>query len=287
MKNKFAMTTLIGLVGGVACVVIAIAEAGNLKLFVNIPSLLIIVGGTVFALILSYPASSLKTLGSVIKQAFTNNTFDLSDDINTIVELSEIIRREGVLALEKYIDDNEGDSFLTKGLNMLLDGINRDELEEAMMNEIHLASRRHQVGYSMINMIATLAPALGLVGTYVGLIPMLVDLMNPETLGPLMAVELVSSFYGGFLAYVIFAPMSKKLMVKNAQEKNRNEMILEGILSIQEGKNPRLIRDNLTAYLTRDEIRKLPPYKAGRSSEPSDAGVIDYKTKRKSMRRGA
>ena len=145
MKNKYAITTIIGLIGGVACVGIAIAESGNLSLFINIPSLLIIVGGTAFALVMSYPLSTLKTLGSVIKQAFIENTDDLIEDINTIAELSEVSRRDGLLALESYAE-NSNDLFLKKGLNLLVDGNTREYLEDSMVSEIYHAQKRHRNG---------------------------------------------------------------------------------------------------------------------------------------------
>lgn len=284
MKDRrFALTTLIGLAGGVGCVAIAIAEAGNLALFINIPSLLIIVGGTCFALVMSYPFSTLKTLGSVLKQAFMQDNIDPIKDIETILELSELARREGLLAIEGYAEGGE-DHFLQKGLNLLVDGVDRDDLEASMMSEIYHAQKRHRAGASMVSMIATLAPGLGLVGTYVGLIPMLVNMMDPDALGPMMAIELVSSFYGGFLANVIFSPMAKKLLSKSDQEKDRNELILEGLLGIQEGKNPRLLRGDLMAYLTKHDGTKVPDTKKKKDEVP-DGKVIDYQEKAK--KRGA
>lgn len=281
MKSKFALTTVIGLIGGIACVAIAIAESGNLSLFINIPSLLIIVGGTAFALIMSYPLSTLKTLGSVIKQSFLQSHDDLTEDINKIVELSEVARRDGLLAIESYAEDMD-DPFLRKGLNLLVDGNTREYLESSMISEIYHSQKRHRNGASMVSLIATLAPGLGLVGTYVGLIPMLVNMNDPDKLGPMMAIELVSSFYGGFLANVVFSPMAKKLTSQSAQEKDRNELILEGILAIHDGKNPRLIREDLLTYLTKKEAAKLPRSKPKEASEEHSGGkVIDYKNKAK------
>ncbi len=252
----FAITTLIGLVGGIACIVAAIFEGGNLGLFINIPSFLIIVGGTCFALIMAYPFSTLKTLGAVIKQAFVQDRYDPIEVINTIIELSMVARREGLLAIERYME-NIDNHFLKKGLNLLVDGIDREDLEATMMNEIYQAQKRHRVGASMISMIASVAPGLGLVGTYVGLIPMLVHMRDPEKLGPLMAIELVSSFYGGFMANVIFSPMARKLQSKSTQEKDIDELMLQGILGLHEGKNPRVLREDLLTYLTKEKAVKV------------------------------
>lgn len=272
-KQRHAITTWFGLIGGIACVAIAIAEAGNLSLFVNIPSLLIIVGGTICVLVMSFPFSTLKTIGAVIKEAFTQYKYAPMDDINTLMELSEKARREGLLALENYSETSD-DEFLKRGLSLLADGVDREALEASMLSAIHHTQKRHRSGASMISMIASVAPGLGLVGTYVGLIPMLVDMRDPDKLGPMMAIELVSSFYGGLLANVIFSPMAKKLQSKSAQEKERNELILEGILGIHEGKNPRLIREDLLAYLTKKESAKIPKPKGKNVPEGK---VLDYK----------
>lgn len=283
--KKFAVTTLIGLVGGIACVALAIAEGGNLGLFVNVPSLLIIVGGTAFAIVMSFPSKDLKNIGAVIKQAFTRDDHDVLADIDTIVELSDIARREGLLAIDDYVETCD-DPFLKKGLTLLVDGTSREDLEASMMSDIYHAQRRHRTGASMINMIATLAPSLGLVGTYVGLIPMLVNMRDPDKLGPMMAIELVSSFYGGFLAYVIFAPMAKKLKSKTTQEKIRHEMLLEGILAIQDGKNTRRIKEELLAYLAYKEAAKVPKSKHSKAEEAySDGKIVEYQKSRANQRR--
>lgn len=283
--KKFAMTTLVGVVGGIACVVLAIVEGGNLSLFINIPSLLIIVGGTAFALIMSFSGKDLRNLGAVMKQAFIQDNHNITADIETIAELSDIARREGLLAIDEYVENCE-DPFLKKGLTLLVDGASREDLEATMMSDIYHAQRRHRTGASMVNMIATLAPSLGLVGTYVGLIPMLVHMRDPDQLGPLMAIELVSSFYGGFLAYVIFAPMAKKLKNKTAQEKTRHEMLLEGILAIQDGKNTRRIREELLAYLAYKEAAKVPRSKQNKIEEEYSGGkIVEYQKSRANRRR--
>ena len=271
MKFKLSITTTVGLVGGVACVAIAISQAGNLGLFVNVPSLFIIVGGTVFAIIASFPSATLKTLGSVIKQSFVRENLDLERDIETIVQIAEQARREGILSIEELAMSCD-DQFLKRGLMMLVDGHGKEDIEDTMVNVVYQMQKRHRKGYAMVNMIASLAPALGLVGTYVGLIPMLVSLDDPTKLGPLMAIELVSSFYGAFLAYVIFSPMGRKLMIKSEQEKDRNELLLEGILSICDGKNPRILREDLQAYLTKKDALHVAVRKP-KNGEPAGKPV--------------
>lgn len=286
-KTKYALTTILGLAGGVACIVIAISQSGDFTLFINIPSFLIIAGGTACALIMSYPASDLKTIFKVMGEAFKRTDYDLLEDIETIVHLSELARRDGLLVLENYAEEC-GDRFLKKGLLLIADGVSRDDLEYSLASDIYHTHRRHKTGASMIAFIARTAPALGLVGTYVGLIPMLVNLRDPEALGPLMAVELVSSFYGGFMAYVIFSPMAQKLQLKSAQEKLRQELIMEGLLAIQEGKYPRLIREDLLTYLTqREQIKAEMKKRSQRDAAAEEQDSVAAYGARESRRKGA
>ncbi len=281
MKKRFAFTTFIGLAGGLACIAVSIIEGGNLSLFINIPSFLIIVGGTVCVLVMSFPFSVLKTLGKVIRSAFVQESHDPIDDINTLSDLCVYSRKNGLLALEKY-SENIHEPFLKKGLNLVVDGIDRDVLEASMSSEIYHIHKRHKAGVSMVSMIASVAPGLGLVGTYVGLIPMLTNMMDPEKLGPMMAIELVSSFYGGVIANIIFSPMAKRLQSNNEKEKERNELLLEGLLGIRDGKNPRLLREEMMAYLTKRDAKKAEARKPSRES--ADGRVLDYAAGKKRQR---
>ena len=286
-KKNFALTTFLGLVGGIFCVALAIAEGGeeNIGLFVNIPSLLIIVGGTACVLIMSFPFSVLKTLGSVIMQAFVMNKQEPLDDIETLVGLCDLSRKNGLLALESHVDETT-DPFLIKGINLLVDGGGWEDMESALQKEIHHSQRRHGDGVAMVSMIASTAPSLGLVGTYVGLIPMLVNMMDPDKLGPMMAIELVSSFYGGFLANVIFSPLAKRLQRNSAMEKARHMLMMDGLLGIRSGKNPRLLREELMSHVTKKQAKKSEERRKRNAGSNSNGNVIDYQS-RTSSRKGA
>lgn len=224
--------------------------SGNFSQFLNWPSVFITVGGTLGAIIVSFPPSRLKNLGPVMKKAFTQGKTNLQEDLETIVALSEITRREGLLALEDSIDNyNIDDDFMKRGIMLIIDGADEEQLRNSLEAETYFMQQRHQRGYGMVDMIATVAPALSLMGTYIGLIPMLTSLEDPRRLGPLMAVELVTSFYGAFLAYVIFSPIAKRLKTMNADEVARREFLLEGLVAIQKGQNPKIIREELSSYL--------------------------------------
>lgn len=196
---------------------------------------------------MAFPPQRLKTIGTVTKKAFSKADFDLKKDIVSLVRCAEISRRDGLLALENHLNDLTDDAFLKMGIQYIVDGADEDQLRNLLEGSTYFMKQRHQKGAAMLDMIAATAPALGLLGTYVGLIPMLNNLDDASTLGPMMALELVSSFYGAFVAYVIFSPLAKRLKFINKEE-TRRELLIEGLAGIQQGKNPRLIREELQAF---------------------------------------
>ena len=247
--SKSSKSIWVGFAIGFGCIFYSIKMEGDLRTFINWPSIFITLGGTLGAVIVSFPVDRLKTLWPVMKKAFVNETFDIEKDIDTIVSLAEITRREGLLALEDVVDQYTDDKFLKKGILLIIDGADKDQLRDSLEAEIYFMQQRHQKGHSMLDMIASTVTSLGLLGTYIGLIPMLERLEDPTKLGPLMAIELVTSFYGAFFAYVIFSPMSKRLKVMSANEVTRKEFLIEGLTDIEENQNPRLIKENLLFYI--------------------------------------
>lgn len=245
---KFVSSTLFGLIFGASLVVGSVFVSGHAELFWNIPSAFIIFGGTIGSVIMAFPPQRLKTIGKVIKKAFSKEQYDLKKDIDALVRCAEISRKDGLLALENHIDEFTGDEFLKLGFQYIIDGADEEQLRNLLEGSTYFMKQRHQKSAAMLEMIASTAPALGLLGTYVGLIPMLNNLDDASTLGPMMALELVSSFYGAFVAYVIFAPLAKRLKFMNKEEETRRELLIEGLADIQQGKNPRIIREELFAY---------------------------------------
>lgn len=279
-KFKSAKSTLIGFSIGILCVVSSIMMSGNFRSFLNWPSVFITVGGTLGAMIVAFPPNRLKTLGAVMKKSFSKQTLDLDKDIQTIVTLSNTIRKDGALKLEDSVDRYTKDEFLKKGLMLLVDGADREFLKCTMQREIYRTAKRHQKGQQMIEMIAATAPSLGLLGTYIGLIPMLEHLEDPTKLGPLMAIELVTSFYGAFIAYVVFSPMAKRLRSMSSDEMTRKELLLEGLLAIEAKQNPRMIIETLTAYLTKQEARSMRRKQQAIPGIDTQKKVLTYNTKR-------
>lgn len=246
--SKLGKSTLIGLSISLAFVVGSVIATGQPESFWNLPSFFIICGGTFGSVVIAFPPQRLKTLGTVMKRAFVKDKHDIKEDIEAMVKLAEIARREGLLALEDYVEEYTEDPVIKKGIQLIVDGANEDQLRNLLAGATYFMKQRHQKGAAMLDMIAATAPALGLLGTYVGLIPMLNNLDDPTSLGPMMALELVSSFYGAFIAYVIFSPMAKRLKFMSREEETRRELLIEGLASIQQGKNPKLIKDELAAY---------------------------------------
>lgn len=260
------MSTFVGLTAGILCVVLSIAQSGDFATFFNLPSVFITVGGTLASCIVAFPPNRLKSLGPVMRRAFKTEGSDIAADIETIVALATVARKEGLLALQDAVDQYTNDDFLKRGIGLMADGANTEELRYSLEGETYFMQQRHQKGSAMLDMIAATAPALGLMGTYIGLIPMLTNLEDPSTLGPLMALELVTSFYGAFLAYVIFSPMSKRLKNMNGEEATRREILIEGLVCIQQGKNPRTIEDDLVRFANLKRDGKKSTQKGSQSA---------------------
>lgn len=255
--SRLSKSTLIGIIMNVTFMVSSIFISHHQKMFVNFPSLFITVGGTLGSCVMAFPPKRLKELWPTIKKAFTRDDYDVQEDINTLVTFSEISRREGLLTLEDIVEEHTDDEFIRRGIRLIVDGADEDQLRNALEGAMYFMKQRHQKGAALLDMIAATAPALGLLGTYVGLIPMLNSLDNPETLGPMMALELISSFYGSFIAYVLFSPLAKRLKIMSGEEESRKEVLIEGLAAIQQGKNPKLIREELYAYMNIKEEKEV------------------------------
>lgn len=251
-----AISTIIGIVGGAACVIIGILLGGPLSDFWDAQSVFITVGGTFCALIASYPMSQVKeTLGSV-RVAFKQRNFDANACIQQIIDLASIARRDGLLALENMLEDIES-PFLKKGIMLIVDGSNSELVKSVMETEIYYISDRHDRCANVLSQGAAYAPSFGMAGTLIGLIQMLLKMDDASSLGPAMSVALITTFYGVLLANLFFTPLSKKLKTESAYEQSINEMMLEGILSIQDGENPRAIRSKLDSFISHSQAAEL------------------------------
>ena len=242
------IATLVGIVCAFALVLSAIMIGGDIKLFFDIPSLMIVLGGTLGATLVNYPLPDVLKVLKVVKNAFFHRSNTTKDLISSLVTLAGTARREGILALETPIS-RLGDEFMKKGIQLSIDGFEPNSIREILGTEIISIQDRHKLGSEIFTTLGTFAPALGMIGTLIGLVQMLKTMDDPSTIGPSMAVALLTTFYGAILANLFCLPVAGKLRTRSGEEVITKELITEGIIAIAKGDNPRIIEQKLNAYL--------------------------------------
>jgi chemotaxis protein MotA len=242
----------IGSVGGLLFALLIIIFVGmqpqNIPLFIDIPSMGIVIGGTLGAIFICFPLKNVTGIAGVIKYVFLPQAIDQVGTIQTIVSFSEQARREGILALESRLEEIK-DEFLRKGIQLAVDGTDPQLIKDILNTEVGFIEDRHAGHVEMISGIGDLAPAYGMVGTLVGLVLMLANMADPAAIGPAMAVALITTLYGALVANLLFIPFSIKLKGLSAKEIMSKNLMLEGIMSLQAGDNPRIVQMKLSAFL--------------------------------------
>jgi chemotaxis protein MotA len=242
------MATLFGFLIAFGLVGLAIATGNDPQGFINPPSMLIVFGGTFGATMVNYPMPMFKGAFKIAKNAFVAQVYSPSEIIERIVTYASQSRRDGVLALEGALED-EPDEFLKKGLQLVVDGQDVDAIEQILDVEIEYTKNRHEQGAEIFFKFGEYAPALGLIGTLIGLVQMLATMDDPSSIGPAMAVALLTTFYGALLANVVFNPIAGKLKTRSVDEVLVKSLALQGILQIAAGANPRIVENQLHSYL--------------------------------------
>ncbi|HDH96736.1 MAG TPA: motility protein A [Proteobacteria bacterium] len=242
------IATVLGIVSAFGLVLAAMASGTGLATFINIPSLMIVVGGTIGVVLVNFPLKDVLGLFGTVKNAFFSKKIDYQALIAKMVEFSSTARKQGILALERQTEQIE-DEFLRRGLQMAVDGLEPDVIRSLIDKDMENMDVRHRRGADILQSFGTFAPALGLIGTLIGLVQMLKSMDDPSNIGPAMAVALITTFYGALLANLLFLPLAGKLRNRSQEELIAKEMILEGILSIAMGDNPRVIEAKLQAFL--------------------------------------
>lgn len=220
-----------------------------ITLFLDFPSMLIVVGGTIGATLINYPLKEVLGIVKVISHAFFQKLPQPSTLIPVLVEAAKKARVDGVLSLESIINESDHDPFFAKGLQLAIDGTEPDLINQIMDVEMHYIASRHKIGIGVLDAMGTFSPALGMIGTLIGLIMMLQSMNDPSAIGPAMAVALITTFYGSMLANLVFIPIAGKLRLRSEEEMLLKEIILAGILSIQSGDNPRIVEQKLNNYV--------------------------------------
>lgn len=248
--------TLLGIVSGFGLVIIAMSIGGGFGAFVNAPSLMIVCGGTMGATLINYPISDILKVIKVAKNAFFSEKVKTKKIIETLIEMSKISRRDGILGLEKTLKDIK-DPFFVKGMTLMIDGIEPTKLSELLDTEVEYIEERHRLGAEIFMTMGNFAPAMGMIGTLIGLVKMLMDMSDPSSIGPSMAVALLTTFYGVILANLIFLPISGKLKTRSAQELATKQLVVSGILSVQSGDNPRMLEQKLHSFVSPKERKTI------------------------------
>ncbi len=240
------LATLIGVLIAWALILGTIAMGSGALVFVNIPSLIIVLGGTLAVVMMRYSLSQFIGSIKVAMKAFLHKAESAEELISSVVELAGIARKEGLLALEGQEITNP---VLATGIRMLVDGHEPGIVKKALSTEMNETVKRHKIGQELFKSVGDAGPAMGMIGTLVGLVQMLANMSDPKSIGPAMAVALLTTLYGAMLANMFALPVSDKLKLRSAEEQMNKNIIIQSVLGIQEGQNPKVLEELLNNYL--------------------------------------
>ena len=251
MKKK-SLAASLGLFAGAIMIIWAIRLTGDLGNFLDFPSIVIVIGGSLCALVISFPIKTILNIPKMLKLLVVSPEDDRKELIDLLSSLAKKARMDGLLSLEDEIEkmDNE---FLASGLQMVVDGVEPDDIKELMELKMDTLERRHRSGQAVFIKWGELAPAYGMIGTLIGLVIMLVDLDDPSKIGKGMATALITTFYGALMANLVFIPIASNLSEQTDAELFTCQMLIDGVLQIQAGANPKLLEEKLMADLAQNE----------------------------------
>jgi len=244
------IATLFGLVGAIGVITGAILFGGDITSFVNVPSILVVIGGTVMAVLMKFPLGMFLGSFKVATKAFLHKPEPASELIYEAKELADTARRSGLLALDGMPIKND---FLNKGIQLCVDGHEPEFVQRMLTRDINQTIERHDNGQSIFKAIGEVAPAMGMIGTLIGLVQMLTGMNDPKMIGPAMAVALLTTLYGAVIANAFALPVADKLAFRSREERLNKNLVLETISGIQDGLNPRVLESVLQTYLPSGE----------------------------------
>lgn len=244
--------TVIGLVIAFLSVGLAVILGGDPLALINIPSLVVVIGGAAGAVICAFPLAKITKAHTVILKSVFNEAPDIEGVIKDLVKFAEIARREGILSLENHIGDMK-EEFVVRGIKMAVDGTDPELIRVIMETELEGLMDRHMQGKMILDQFAKYAPAFGMIGTLLGLIFMLGSMSDPSAIGPSMAVALITTLYGAIVANVFAGPLADKLYQNDQAEVLMKTVIIAGVMAIQSGDNPRVVESKLLTYLPPSE----------------------------------
>lgn len=250
------IATIAGIVVAFGLIVWSILLGGSLSGFIDMPSVAVVIGGTMGALLMTFPLPKFLSMAGVLKKTILFSLEEPNIVIGKMVGYAERARREGMLALEED-SENETDDFLRKGLRLAVDGTDPQLLEKILETDVEQIENRHSEGAKILSAGGTYAPAYGMIGTLIGLVNMLSSLEDPTQIGAGMATALITTFYGAVLANALFLPLAGKLETRSKEEMIIKNMVIEGIMAIQSGDSPRIVEEKLKSFLSPSGRKKV------------------------------
>lgn len=237
-----------GLAGGIVVILFTILLSGEISGYIDLPSIVCTFGGTIAMTVFAYPFSKLKEAFGSVKHVFFYKALEAEGIIKAIIDLANVARKEGLLALEEAAQQLQ-DSFLQKGILLIVDGTDPELVRNILETELSFIEDRHKGNQAVFEFIGAMGPGFGMLGTLIGLINMLANLSDVSSLGPNMAIAIITTLYGSMIQNVFCNPIVNKLKLRSSAEILMKEVMLEGMLSIQAGENPRIIEEKLKAFM--------------------------------------
>lgn len=245
-------------IGFLSVIIGFILEGGHMTALLAPTAAIIVFGGTIGAVGLSFPFEEMRKLPQILKVAFGNQKNNLVDKIIFFKEVSVKARKDGLLSIEAELQKNGNiDNFVKKGLNLIIDGIDPETVRSTLELQVEAMAKRHKAGAAIFESAGGFAPTMGIIGTVMGLVHVLGNLEDPSTLGPKIAVAFIATLYGVSTANLLYLPLASVLKAKNVQEINEKSLCIEAILLIQEGANPKMLEDKLKGFLNSEELEEI------------------------------
>ena len=250
------LATIIGLFGGTVLILSAVILGGTANIFFNVPGILIVFGGTLATCFIKFSMKDVINSAKVVMKAFMVKLETPEDTIQKLVSFAKIAKKEGFVALE---NQKTGDEFAAKAIRYLSDGLDEKIIRDILNKDILTTVQRHAIGQNVFKGMGSSAPAFGMIGTLIGLVQMLASMSDPSSIGPAMAVALLTTLYGALLANLVCLPLADKLALRSQQEQEYRNIIREGTLGIAQGISPMVLEESLKIYLSPKERQKTAP----------------------------
>jgi chemotaxis protein MotA len=240
------IATLLGLLGGTLVIITTMELGGGLSIYFDLPAIILVVMGSNMVVVTKFGMSQILSAFKIAAKAFFVKIDDPEELIETSLDLAQAARKGGLLSLENKKINND---FLKKGIQYLVDGHEPEVVRNMLTKDMQLTIQRHEVGQKIFKALGDIAPGMGMIGTLMGLVGMLINMTDPKSIGPAMAIGLLTTFYGAVIANMIALPISEKLALRSEEEYLSKSLIIDALTGILNGQNPRLIKEMLNTYL--------------------------------------